>query len=321
MMVYSLIVVSIYPSSAIDTADNFGVGDAQGYKDTNVVVPVTITNVQNGPIISIIFDICYDHGVIEVVGVQKGDLTSSWDEPTFNSAFVWGARVSLTYDGEAANGLQNRATGSVVLLNLRVVGEPGQTSRMNLTNIQFSDATYKVGTASAKNGTFSILTKSDTDTLILRDTVEDVDASNAYWDDDGLWHITERRSNSASHSWWYGQEATGTYNTGNANSECLVSKLVDLSDATDATLKFWTYWQTESSTSTRWDKKLVEISTDGGATWSLLQQLSGSMQGDQVLSLKDYAGKQILIRFRFDTGDRYYNNFEGWFIDDITIEK
>jgi subtilase family serine protease len=67
--------------------------------------------------------------------------------------------------------------------------------------------------------------------------------------------------------------------------------------------------------------KMVELSTDGGVNWELLQQLSGSMQGDIALSLKDYVGNEVVIRFRFDTVDRYYNNYEGWFIDDITIEK
>jgi hypothetical protein len=318
LVIASVLIVACAPLAfALPTADNVGIADYTGEQGSYVIVPVTITNVQDGPIISMVFDVCYDKSVLEVVNVQNGDLTASWNEPAFNDAFAWGTRFSLVYQGETAQGLQNGATGSIVLFNFSVSGEPGATSWMNLTNIQFSDTAYKLGTAPANNGSFTISTESDTSTL--SDTVEDIAESEAYWAEDGLWHITTRRSESPSHSWWYGQEATGTYSTGGANSGSLVSKVIDLTGATDATLNFWTYWQTESSSSTKWDKKLVEISTDGGATWSLLQQLSGSMQGDITMSLQNYCDNVVMVRFRFDTVDKYYNNYEGWFIDDISI--
>jgi hypothetical protein len=37
--------------------------------------------------------------------------------------------------------------------------------------------------------------------------------------------------------------------------------------------------------------------------------------------LTQYAGNQIIIRFLFNTGDRKYNGFRGWFLDDIKIEN
>jgi hypothetical protein len=314
---FTLPIVCASPAFALSTADTVGVADASGDPGTYLEVPVTITNVQNGPIISMIFDVIYNNDALSVVDVQKGALTSFWDSPTMNN-FAWGTRVSVVYDGLNSHGVEDGAIGSVVLLNVSVSGEPGETSRINLTNIQFSDTTYELGTAPVKNGTFTIRA-AESDTSTLSDTVEDIEWSEAYWEEDGLWHITERRSNSTSHSWWYGQETTGTYDTESANSGCLVSKTIDLTDATDATLNFWTYWQTESTSSTKWDNKMVEISADGGANWELLQQLSGSMQGDMALSLKDYVGNEVRIRFRFDTGDRYYNNYEGWFIDDVTV--
>ena len=140
----------------IDTTTNFGVEDTSGYKDTCVEVPVNITNVQSGPVISIIFDIAYDNSVINVLDIQKGTLTSLWDSPTMNT-FAWGTRVTLVYDGQLADALQNGSTGSVALLNVSVIGESGESSMMNLTDIQLADPAYNVGTAPAKNGTFTVL--------------------------------------------------------------------------------------------------------------------------------------------------------------------
>ena len=159
IVITSALLVACTPSVfALPTADNFGVADNSGDKGAYVVVPVDIANVQGGQTIGIMFDIHYNHGVIEVVEVQNGNLTTFWDNPSSNNTFAWGTRVSLVYDGQTTHALQNGATGSVVLLNFSVIGEPCETSRMNLTNIQLADMGYNVGTASAKNGIFSIRT-------------------------------------------------------------------------------------------------------------------------------------------------------------------
>ena len=152
----ALFVAGAPPAFAMPTADNVGIGDYTEDPGTYVTVPVTITNVQDGPIISILFDIRYDNGVITVIGAQRGTLAYLWDSPTINS-FAWGTRVSLVYDGKTANAIQNGASGSIVLLNFSVVGNPGETSIMDLTNIQLADSGYNLGTAPAKNGTFTLL--------------------------------------------------------------------------------------------------------------------------------------------------------------------
>jgi len=152
----ALFVACASPAFALPTANNFGVDDASGYKDTYVVVPVNITNVQSGPVISIIFDVAYDESVINVVDVQKGELTAEWENPSYLN-FEWGTRVSIVYDGQRVHALQNGSTGSVVLLNFSVIGELWETSMMNPSNIQLADTGYNVGTAPAKDGTFTVL--------------------------------------------------------------------------------------------------------------------------------------------------------------------
>jgi len=38
------------------------------------------------------------------------------------------------------------------------------------------------------------------------------------------------------------------------------------------------------------------------------------------MDISTYAGHDINIRFRFDTGDEYNNNYLGWFVDNVSIE-
>jgi hypothetical protein len=154
----ALFVAGVSPISAQPTANNFGADNAEGYTNTYVEVPVNITNVQSGPIVSLIFDIAYDNSVINVVDVQQGSLTSLWDSPCINS-FAWGTRVSIVYDGQLAHGLQTGSTGSVALFNISVIGELGDTSTLDHTNIQLAEGppNYLLGTAPAENGTFTVL--------------------------------------------------------------------------------------------------------------------------------------------------------------------
>lgn len=155
--------------SLISPVTEFCVNDASGYQGTNILVPVEITNAQNGPIISIILDILYDTSVVNVVDVRRGNLTSTWDSPPFNN-FAWGTRVSIVYDGVTEHGIQNETNGSVILLNFSLVGTPGSTSGMNLSNIQLSDTGYNVGTAPAKNGTLVITEETPENPVSVNET-------------------------------------------------------------------------------------------------------------------------------------------------------
>ena len=146
------VLVVVMSVSAQPTAESFGVNDASGDVGTYVIVPVNITNAQDGPIAGVIFDISYDTGILNVVGAERGDLTSGWDTPSkYNHA--WGTRVSIV--GTTANAIQNGSTGSVVLLNFSLVGVG--SSSMNLSNIQLSDVSgMLIGTATPDDGTFTV---------------------------------------------------------------------------------------------------------------------------------------------------------------------
>jgi hypothetical protein len=150
-MLIVLVSLMALPASAQPTADQFGIPDVQCDPGTEISVPVSITNAQHGPIISQIFDIRYDTDILKVTEVQRGDLTASWDAPSFNQ-FEWGTRVSIVYDGNVAHAILDGATGSVVILKFQVAYQPGTTSELTLSDIQLSDTAYTVGTAPSKDG-------------------------------------------------------------------------------------------------------------------------------------------------------------------------
>ncbi|NQE46056.1 hypothetical protein C5S31_08555 [ANME-1 cluster archaeon GoMg2] len=160
IVLLSVLVMAMPVSAQDPTAESFGVDNASGAHGTSVIVPVNITNVSNGPIRCIVFNVAYNKTVINVTDVSRGNATSTWGELKKNNSFAWGTSVSLY--GDAADGavyIQNGTSDSVALLNFSVVGTRGEMTNMNFTyvNISFSDISgYKEGSAPPKNGTFTV---------------------------------------------------------------------------------------------------------------------------------------------------------------------
>lgn len=155
----SVLVALTFSASAADPiADSFGVEDANGYKNTIVTVPVNITNPQNGPIATIIFNISYNKTVINFTEVQNGDLTSvGWNMPTYSEDDWEKIKIMVTHNGPDEYVIQNGTNGSVVIVNFSVLGEPGETSYMNLSGIQLSNLDGDPpSTAPPQNGTFTV---------------------------------------------------------------------------------------------------------------------------------------------------------------------
>lgn len=97
------------------------------------------------------------------------------------------------------------------------------------------------------------------------------------------------------------------------------------------TLSFWD-WQVNESD----DQVAVEVSTNGGSTWQPVFQTGRSMlapdaaaafatepMGEHRIDLAAYAGRSILLRFRFSAGssNRSGSTPFGWYVDDIRIES
>ncbi|MCG2827408.1 MAG: Ig-like domain-containing protein [Thermoplasmatales archaeon] len=144
-----------------------------------------------------------------------------------------------------------------------------------------------------------------------------------------LWHITSYRSNSPSHSWVYNLEkpvGASTYNTGMRNCGRLYHD-VDLTMYGDpatygsVTLGFYFFLDRENSRQSQYDKAIVQVSTNNGKTWKNQMEYIGSCRywSYSSVDLSPYSGKSIKIGFYFDTVDGKYNNYEGWYIDDVKV--
>ena len=141
----------------------------------------------------------------------------------------------------------------------------------------------------------------------------------------GGFSLTESRRRSATHS--LTDSAEGNYPR-DASSMVVLAAPIDLSAATAPVLDFWHILQLYSSGGT--DAAIVEISTDGGFTWTEITRWTAVQYGSWSparLDLTAYAGQSILLRFtlRDDGGSAPYSTdpsvSDGWYLDDLQVRE
>lgn len=141
--------------------------------------------------------------------------------------------------------------------------------------------------------------------------------------------LVPNESHSGSGQWWSGR--------GDAIDTRLTREL-DLRGLDKATLKYWLWYDIEKD----WDYAYVEVSTDGGKTWSLLAgqyttaenpvgnnfgygYTGTSGEGEEPIWLEEsidlspYVGKKILVRFEYVTDEAV--NLPGFVVDDISVPE
>jgi hypothetical protein len=141
---------------------------------------------------------------------------------------------------------------------------------------------------------------------------DDMESGINGWSTDGLWHQVQDgvspypNSHSPTHSWWYGQDSTGDYNTGGANSGNLTSPPLAIPDGANATLSFWQWYETEPSLSPQTIYFDVYHDTDGDSIsggsyteWANELEADGYsvVERDQVIDLATLSGYQVLALF------------------------
>ncbi len=116
-------------------------------------------------------------------------------------------------------------------------------------------------------------------------------------------------------SYCWGTSPSGNYD---ANADwTLTMPTQNFSGLGQPMLILWQWYHTETSYDSGW----VEVSTDGGASWSKISQsYRGSSSGweTDTVDLSSYANTaNVDIRFRFMSDGSV--QYEGWYLDDISI--
>ena len=171
-------------------------------------------------------------------------------------------------------------------------------------------------------------TPAGNDPLFTDDMESATTATN--WTATGLWHLATSSAcaspgfASATKSYYFGQDAGCTYNTSKTVKGTLTSREIAGITATSK-LRFQYLREVESGSSGSYDKTSVEVAVGSSTTWTKIWSKDSkdpsqkSWQSSGELSLAEYAGKTIKVRFNFDSVDSYDNAHIGWMIDDVVV--
>jgi N-acetylmuramoyl-L-alanine amidase len=130
------------------------------------------------------------------------------------------------------------------------------------------------------------------------------------------WERTTERAGEGSYSM-----AIADY--GADEDDQLTTPAIDLGDRQAPTLTLSSWMEGERACGvfgcTVYDDGTIEVSADGGSSWTVLEDEYWDSDGWETLSydLSDYAGDTIEIRFTF-TSDGATQN-EGWYVDEVQI--
>ena len=203
---------------------------------------------------------------------------------------------------------------------------PGTTERILLADL--ADGTwYFALKVEDESGNISAISNLPSHTVGGGDTgpaeafemLQDWEGDLSSWDTSGLWHATTVDYVSASHSKWFADEDSRSYDTGAAVSGSLSSPALDTSGVA-APFCMWDYVLDVEDTASR-DIAVVEVATSSGgfANWTTVWEKDSTGWDWQwgEADLSSYAGQTIKLRFRFDSVDATNNDGFGWMIDDL----
>jgi subtilisin family serine protease len=142
-----------------------------------------------------------------------------------------------------------------------------------------------------------------------------------------LWHRTTRRGTDPGHSpvwsWRYSIPEGENYDTGMRNWGRLYSQPFTLSPGSKATLFVSQFVEVEN----HWDfeRGIVQIRVNGGDWQNVFQRwgTGGSFYTDAIdltPHLSATEDRLVQIGFFFDTRDARFNQFEGWYVDDVILK-
>ena len=139
--------------------------------------------------------------------------------------------------------------------------------------------------------------------------------SGVNWEAEGEWGLVTDTVRSSSGA--FTDSPTGNYQHG-AETSLILKGQIDLSGTISPTLTFW-----DTYTLAAYDRAYVDVSIDGGDTWTAHQihyYSSNTGWTKQTVDLSAYAGEEITLRFRLDATN-HANTADGWYVDDIAVAE
>lgn len=146
--------------------------------------------------------------------------------------------------------------------------------------------------------------------------------AGADWRHSNFWdtEYVSGNPNGGQISWIYDVDYPSSYDSGSPNSGELTSPRITIPTSGSYYLRFWYRYATENM-GTHWDQRWVQIST--GSEFFNILQLSDDQPNrwlqSPAISLDEFIGQTIQVRFYFATIDEQLNDFQGWTIDNFSI--
>jgi len=283
----NLFIAFVLDSDSIISRDGWYVDDVELYVDTEA--PAAPANLVAQP-------------------TATGAIALTWDAAT-EGDFAYYTVYRSTTSGEGYSAIATTAN-------------PGYLD----SDVQTATAYYYVVTASDFFGNESAYSNeaAATPAAIEIRFFDDMEAGPGAWTLDGTnnsweWGIPTSGPGSAfSGQYLWATSLAGSY-LANANGS-LVSPPIDLSGLSAASLQFTHWYALERN----YDYGRVEISADGGATWTELARYTSPASGgapvgpeSPLIDLTGYVGQTVQIRFR-QTSDGSIQ-YAGWYVDDVIV--
>ena len=140
---------------------------------------------------------------------------------------------------------------------------------------------------------------------------DDIESGTSQWT--GAWGTTSIYAHSPSTSM---TDSPGGNYPNNATTTMALNSGLDLSESTTASLVFWHRYDTESG----YDLCLVEVSVNGGGSWTQVASYSGlqSYWTEVTVDLDPYVGTDD-FKVRFILVSDGWVQKDGWYVDDVHV--
>ncbi|MDP6947004.1 MAG: VWA domain-containing protein, partial [Myxococcota bacterium] len=141
------------------------------------------------------------------------------------------------------------------------------------------------------------------------------------------WHKSNARAHSPANSLYMGDDTKESYAVGARVETTATTRAFWLPASVVSMLSFRLWLETEGfNQSVAYDVLYVDLVREDGSVvtlWNSSDAVNGSTAGSfrhVNIDLGDFADETVQLRWRFDSGDEYFNDFEGAYIDDIAIK-